>query len=770
MLLAAVVAGVLAGAGQLGLAYGLGVARIARSFDGGTVNQWYAQLSWVSWFAMVAVVVAAVVTERLARRRRFPRTVAAQLALAAAAALGAAIVAPLSMQPALGAQLAGASPVRAVGLCAALGAVVGLLAALTALRLRPAGWNALGLAGGVWFLALFSVLPSLGPDDPLPSVRLGVPDSPWFGGTRQGLAVATMPVLALLAGAATGALGRWRGLPTRQVAAAGVVGPAMLALAYLLAGPGRAADGYQVAPYWAAVISVAAGALGSALVTVARWPLTVGDTTGAQSATSGESPQHLVDAGTDRRHHDPGEETRDSMDTPESSISQELGTGAAPIPAQRAAHDADAGQPGDDHPAAGASTGMTTLSWAGDAPTVGWSGESATPRPGAGSDADPGAHRPTTEDFWPAWSTQQTTHALADSYHDGDRWQPEPPEPVTRTSDSWDAFAAAEREIGRHSGPLNEVRPRHRDDSGAFDHFTPGPPQPEARPAPEPFLPSPAPIPNPAPSGQPTLTPVPVNPPPSAPTPLTQLPVGPPPVAPAPIAPPPVTPTPIAPPPVAPQPIAQPSAPPTPLTQLPTAPTPVAPPPVAPQPVAPPPTVPGTATTAPTTTAPSAATPFPAAPPFAADPAPAPRPTAEPLPTLDTPPVEPYAAPTAATPTSPPPAPAPAPREINPELLGADRLAAPARREVAPEPAAPAGTGTTDTTGDANPTGKRARRGLFRRNKGADEGGKRGTATDQVPEHDEEYVDWVSGLGADDDVDPSLRRSLRPSARDLAEE
>ncbi|WP_329107186.1 hypothetical protein OG792_03265 [Micromonospora sp. NBC_01699] len=275
LLLVALGVGVLAGAGQLGFAYGFGIVRFARTFDATTVSQWTAQLAWVSWFTMVAAVVGAVIADRLARRYDYRPTLGTRLALAAAAALGAGAVAPLSMQPARAAQVASVDPVLAAGLVAGLGALVGFAAAVAALHQSPASWNVALVTGGIWLLALISVMPSLGPTDPLPAVRLGVPDPTWLSaGTTQRLAVVTMPALALVAGALTGALARWRNHSTLVVATAGAVGPAMLALAYLAAGPGDSADKYQAAPYWGALVATGAGALGSVLAAVMRWPLT----------------------------------------------------------------------------------------------------------------------------------------------------------------------------------------------------------------------------------------------------------------------------------------------------------------------------------------------------------------------------------------------------------------------------------------------------------------------------------------------------------------
>ncbi|MFD0973289.1 hypothetical protein [Plantactinospora endophytica] len=289
VLLAALLVGLVSGAGQLGMAYGLGLVRFNRGFDGAAVNQWPAQLVWVGWFAMVAAVLGGIVADQLVRRYSLPSVLGSRAAISAVAALGALAVAPLCMQPARTAQVASADPVTLAGVAAALGALVGLAATLAVLSYRPVAWNVGAITGAVWFLALLSVLPSLGPTDPLPAIRLGGVDPTWLGaGTSQRLAVVTMPALALVAGALTGALARRRELPLPVVASSGVAGPAMLALAYVVAGKGNSTDAYQAAPYWGALIALGAGALGSVLAATARWPLTSTDpaeTSGANSPT-----------------------------------------------------------------------------------------------------------------------------------------------------------------------------------------------------------------------------------------------------------------------------------------------------------------------------------------------------------------------------------------------------------------------------------------------------------------------------------------------------
>ncbi|WP_200206308.1 hypothetical protein [Micromonospora coerulea] len=274
LLLTALGVSVLAGAGQLGVAYGFGIVHLGGAFTDSSINRWPAQLVWVAWFAAVAAVAGAVGTERLARRDGFSGGTGEQLSVAGAAALGAIVVAPLCMQPARAAELGGTvDPVWAVGICAILGAVVGAGTALAVLLNPPLGWNIALTAGVVWLLALVSVAPALASTGQLPTVRLGVLEPSWLdAATAQSLAMLILPTVALLAGAAVGALARRRGHPPLVGGAAGAAGPVLVAFAYLTAGPGVAADRYQLAPYYGALIAVAAGLLGSAATTVLPRP------------------------------------------------------------------------------------------------------------------------------------------------------------------------------------------------------------------------------------------------------------------------------------------------------------------------------------------------------------------------------------------------------------------------------------------------------------------------------------------------------------------
>ncbi|PWR10168.1 hypothetical protein DKT68_09840 [Micromonospora acroterricola] len=266
--------GVLAGAGQLGIAFSFGIIQLTGASTDAAVNQWPAQLVWVGWFAAHAAVAGTVVTARLARRYGVLGSTGSLVAVGAAAALGATVVAPLCVRPAQAAERFSVDPIWAVGICATLGALVGAGAAIAALVKPPLGWNMAAVGGVVWLLALVSVVPSLATAGPLPAVRLGVLEPAGFDADaahRQ--AILILPAVALLIGAATGGLARWRGHPPLVNGATGMAGTVLVAFTYLAAGPGDAVDRYQITPYYAALLAVAAGVLGSAAAALFRLPL-----------------------------------------------------------------------------------------------------------------------------------------------------------------------------------------------------------------------------------------------------------------------------------------------------------------------------------------------------------------------------------------------------------------------------------------------------------------------------------------------------------------
>jgi hypothetical protein len=286
--------GALTGAGELGMAYGLGIVRLTRVVDVTARDEWTAQLAWVTWFPMVAAVVGAVTGARLLRRWApgFRGGVGMELTLSFAAAIGAAVVVPLTMQPARTAQIAGVDAVVVIAICTGLGALVGVFAAWGALAQAVARWSLTAMSIAIGVLAIVSVSPSLAPSDPLPAVRLGVLDATFLSSSvTQRTALATMPALALLTGVIVGWVARRREMPTLTIALAGLPGPALLTVAYLIAGPGSGDDRYQMTPYWAAMTAAGAGVLGSVLAAVLRRPPAVDeDEDGRDGPTEGRPP------------------------------------------------------------------------------------------------------------------------------------------------------------------------------------------------------------------------------------------------------------------------------------------------------------------------------------------------------------------------------------------------------------------------------------------------------------------------------------------------
>jgi hypothetical protein len=260
------------GAGQLGIAYGLGVVRLDRVLDVTARNIWTAQLAWVAWITTTAAVLGAVVATGMRPRWR-PRPVGpgGALALGIAAGFGSLTILPLTMQPARDAQVAGVQPVFVIGAAVGLGAAAGIFAAWAAAAKPVARWSAVTLSVLMWLVALVSIVPSLLPGNTPIAIRLGVLSGSLIPSAVAGhTAFLTMPTLALLAGLGVGWAARSRRLSTLAVGMAGLAGPALLTMAYLIAGPENGTAGFQSDPYWSAMTACGAGVLGSVLAAIVR--------------------------------------------------------------------------------------------------------------------------------------------------------------------------------------------------------------------------------------------------------------------------------------------------------------------------------------------------------------------------------------------------------------------------------------------------------------------------------------------------------------------
>jgi hypothetical protein len=140
------IAAAVVGAGQLGIAYGLGMVRLDQDLDVTLRDQWTSQLAWVAWITMTAAAVAAIIgTGFRPRWRPQPVGPGGALAMGLAAGLGALAVLPLTMQPARSAQVDGVQPVLVIGICAGLGAAAGIFvawaAAAKAVSSRSSRWR-----------------------------------------------------------------------------------------------------------------------------------------------------------------------------------------------------------------------------------------------------------------------------------------------------------------------------------------------------------------------------------------------------------------------------------------------------------------------------------------------------------------------------------------------------------------------------------------------------------------------------------------------------
>ena len=258
--------GTVAGASQLGVAYGLGILRFTRAMDVTVRDHWVAELAWVAWLTMASAAIAGLVGRRLLPVRSGAGT---RVVAAVTSGLGAAVTVPLTMQPARTAQIEGVHAVFVITVCATLGATAGVLAAYAALSRAVARWSLTTVGAAVWLVAIASVAPSLDPSAPLPDVRLGVFDARFLPDPlTHRTALLTMPLLALVCGVATGWVARRRELSMLSIALSGLAGPALLTVAYLIAGPGGGPQRYEVVPYWAAMTAAGAGVLGSVLVAV----------------------------------------------------------------------------------------------------------------------------------------------------------------------------------------------------------------------------------------------------------------------------------------------------------------------------------------------------------------------------------------------------------------------------------------------------------------------------------------------------------------------
>jgi hypothetical protein len=250
-------AGVLAGAGQLGVGYGLGILRWDRDFS---ADVWHTQLAWIAFVAAVAVVCGAVAGRW--RTGGHASGIGQRAALVAAGTVGSLVVLPLVMRPARGSHLAeSGDPRLVVAMTAGAGLALGVLAAVAVLSVPVVSGNIVSCVVWVWLAGLLSAVTTLGRGAPWGTARLGL-----LPGTGIWVPVALLGAPIVIAAAVAG-LARLGGNDARFTGASGAAGPALIAAAYLIAGPGR---GVAAQAYRYALAAVVAGAVVSVLFVVLR--------------------------------------------------------------------------------------------------------------------------------------------------------------------------------------------------------------------------------------------------------------------------------------------------------------------------------------------------------------------------------------------------------------------------------------------------------------------------------------------------------------------
>jgi hypothetical protein len=255
-------AALLAGAGQLGIGYGLGIVRWDRDFA--TRGPWHAQLTWIAFLSGVAVLAGGYAGSWYARRARLEHTVAVRVALALSAGVGALVVLPLAVRPAgVSHPPEGGDPRLAAALTVVAGLLIGVIATFAALSVPAVSGSIVATVLWLWIAALISAAYTLGSGASWAAARLGLLPA---GGLWVPV---TLLVPAALITLAVAGIARFGGSDPWAVGVCGAAGTGLVGLAYLIAGPGGGDDGTA---YKTALLAIPVGVAVSIGVAVARRP------------------------------------------------------------------------------------------------------------------------------------------------------------------------------------------------------------------------------------------------------------------------------------------------------------------------------------------------------------------------------------------------------------------------------------------------------------------------------------------------------------------
>jgi hypothetical protein len=249
-------------AAQLGVGDVLGIIGWAGPHD---ERAWLTLLTWIAFSFSFAVLVGALVGRAAIQRVRGRDGIGSRVVSSLVAAAGAAAVIGLAWLPSREIH----PPVNAnaglvISLTAGAGVLVGLVLAVLALSVRAVATGLLTTAVWVWLLAIGAAVVGLTTGESYPTPRLAIPDAPSLIPPSTWTGPLVMVVVAAVLGLVVSAIARGQGSTRLAAGISGFGGPALVAAAYLIAGPGDA----QSEPYLAALLAVAAGLAASAVVAI----------------------------------------------------------------------------------------------------------------------------------------------------------------------------------------------------------------------------------------------------------------------------------------------------------------------------------------------------------------------------------------------------------------------------------------------------------------------------------------------------------------------
>ena len=253
-------------AAQLGAGDQLGLIRWEGPHD---TAAWTTLLTWVAFSYAVAVLGGSMVGRISMRDQAASRRggIGSGVTASLVAAAGAAATIGLAWLPARGlVPPTNDNPGLVVSLTAGAGVVVGLLLSLLALAARPVSAGLHATVAALWLIGIGSAAAGLATHEPYAAPRLGVLDAPSLVPASEWTGPRAMIIAAAATGLLVSGVARLRGATRLGAALGGFGGPALVAAAYVIAGPQAQVGAPVDQPYLAALFATAAGLLASVLV------------------------------------------------------------------------------------------------------------------------------------------------------------------------------------------------------------------------------------------------------------------------------------------------------------------------------------------------------------------------------------------------------------------------------------------------------------------------------------------------------------------------